>query len=106
MTRRPIFQVVNGDSTLGLLQESTVPGKAVVWPDMLMEGPLRAGPGGEFDWAARARFLAKSESVHRPGFSAQALEQRRGRPAKSRTGNRPAFEVLNPLQARALLTVY
>lgn len=46
MTRGAIFHVVNGDSTLGLFQESTVPGKAVVWPYMLMEGPLRAGHGG------------------------------------------------------------
>lgn len=35
---RPMFHVVNGDSTLALLHKAAIPGEFMVWPDMLMEG--------------------------------------------------------------------
>jgi hypothetical protein len=56
--------VVNGDSTLALLRKTAVPGEFLVFPDMLMEGPLIRSKG-ELDWTARAGFLAKEYGVPR-----------------------------------------
>lgn len=61
----PSFHVVNGDSTLALLRKTAVPGEFLVWPDMLMEGPLiRASDGGPH-WPSRAAFLASRYGIPR-----------------------------------------
>ena len=58
------LHVVNGDSTLGLLRKAAVPGEFLVFPDMLMEGPLIRRKEG-LDRAARAEFLTKEYGVPR-----------------------------------------
>jgi hypothetical protein len=60
---RPSFHVLNGESTLALLRKTAVPGEFLVWPDMLMEGPLACGKDGRPDAARRAAFLAGSYGV-------------------------------------------
>lgn len=55
---RPHFHVLNGEATLAILRRTAVPGEFLVWPDMLMEGPLSGGRGGRPDPAQRAAFLA------------------------------------------------
>lgn len=61
----PRFHVLNGDATLALLRKAAVPGEAIVFPDMLMEGPLPRGRGGRLDWPSRAAFLAARYGVPR-----------------------------------------
>lgn len=61
----PRFHVLNGGATLAILREAAVPGESVVFPDMLMEGPLPRGRDGRLDWAARASFLAARFGVPR-----------------------------------------
>lgn len=62
---RPKFHVLNGDATLALLRKAAVPGEFMVWPDMLMEGPLRRRKDGSLDRGARAAFLAAHYGVAR-----------------------------------------
>lgn len=61
----PSFHVLNGDSTLALLRQTAVPGEFLVWPDMLMEGPLLRGRDGGPAWPSRAAFLASRYGIPR-----------------------------------------
>lgn len=71
---RPMFHVVNGDSTLALLHEAAIPGEFMVWPDMLMEGPLIRRPDGKVDKASRARFLSLNYGVPREVVAARSRD--------------------------------
>lgn len=68
---RPMFHVVNGDSTLALLHKAAVPGEFMVWPDMLMEGPLIRKPDGKVDASSRATFLSRNYGVPREKVAAR-----------------------------------
>lgn len=61
----PSFHVLNGDGTLALLRKTAVPGEFLVWPDMLMEGPLKRGQNGRPDSSSRAAFLSSDYGVPR-----------------------------------------
>jgi hypothetical protein len=66
-----LLHVVNGESTLGTLRESGVPGEMHSWFDMLMEGPLP--DGSEAGWQRRAAALAATYGLD----AGQFLEARR-----------------------------
>lgn len=63
--------MVNGDSTLALLQKAAIPGEFMVWPDMLMEGPLIRAADGAVDAASRADFLSANYGVPRKAVMAR-----------------------------------
>ena len=66
-----MFHVVNGDSTLALLHKAAIPGEFMVWPDMLMEGPLIRKADGTVDAASRADFLSANYGVPRKAVTAR-----------------------------------
>lgn len=68
---RPSFHVLNGDSTLLLLRKTAVPGEFLVWPDMLMEGPLECGKDGRPLPAQRAAFLAETYGASKAAAAAR-----------------------------------
>lgn len=57
--------IVNGGHTLAALRRTAVSGEFLVWPDMLMEGPLPVRPDGSLDWPARAAFLSARFGIPR-----------------------------------------
>ncbi len=54
-----MLHILNGDSTLDLLKETSLKGKFVVFREMLMEGPVTSVKGRKdaVDWKSRAAFL-------------------------------------------------
>jgi hypothetical protein len=57
------LHVTNGDSTAGLLRRAGLAGGALVWADVLHEGPVPEGLDGDGLRRARARFLAGMDGV-------------------------------------------
>ncbi len=58
-----MLHVLNGDSTLALLKQSTVKGDFLVWKEMLMEGPTPEVKKGELDWKGRSVYLKNSFGI-------------------------------------------
>ncbi|MDB5104975.1 MAG: sigma-70 family polymerase sigma factor [Fibrobacteres bacterium] len=55
-----MLHILNGDTTLNLIKESSVKGTFLVWKDMLMEGPVSPT---KIDWKARAEFLNRNYGI-------------------------------------------
>ncbi len=58
-----MLHVLNGDSTLALLKQSTVKGDFLVWKEMLMEGPTPEVKTGGLDWKGRSVYLKNSFGI-------------------------------------------
>jgi hypothetical protein len=51
-----MLHILNGQSTLDLLKQTSIKGTFLVWKDMLMEGPVKESSKG-IDWSKRATYL-------------------------------------------------
>ena len=58
-----MIHLVNGQSTLGTLEKSSVPGEKFSIDDILMEGPVVDGLHSESSWETRADYLERCFSI-------------------------------------------
>lgn len=69
-----MLHILNGDSTFAKLRPLALPGRALVWRDALLDGPVPHGLRTEADWALRARALSAEQGVLAREFLAGVRE--------------------------------
>jgi hypothetical protein len=65
-----MIHLVAGDSALGTLRETSVPGDKFSIDDILMEGPIVDGLRSRSAWEYRAEFLQRDFSIEKSGYLA------------------------------------
>lgn len=59
-----ILHILNGDATLQVFEQTGLEGTAIVWREVLSEGPLEENIGSAGFWKTRAEFIGKT--FHEP----------------------------------------
>src|SRR5215831_15108087 len=72
-----MIHLVAGESALGTLKESSVPGEKFSIDDILMEGPIVDGLRTESSWTQRAEYLQSYFSISKPEYLAGKDERDR-----------------------------
>lgn len=63
-----MIHLINGDSTLGTLRETALPGDKFSIDDILMEGPIIDGLGTERAWNLRADYLERHFAIAKADY--------------------------------------
>jgi hypothetical protein len=72
-----MIHLVAGDSALGTLNETTVPGEKFSVDDILMEGPTVDGLHSEFSWQKRAEYLERYFAIPKSHYLSGNAQRRR-----------------------------
>ena len=83
-----MIHLVGGESALGTLKETSVPGEKFSIDDILMEGPVLDGLRSESSWNARADYLDRYFSI--PKFAYLSGNAERNRVLHESLKQRPA----------------
>ena len=70
-----IVHILNGDSTLETLQKSELEGHAIVWREMLCEGPLTKEVGSDEFWIQRYKFFKERLNVERLEYFDRVIKE-------------------------------
>lgn len=69
-----MLHVMNGDATFYALRSLRLSGRALVWRDALLDGPVPNGLKSDADWFARAKWMGKHAGADVPAYFAGARE--------------------------------
>ena len=72
-----MIHLVAGDSALGTLKETSVPGDKFSVDDILMEGPIVDGLHSESSWQKRADYLERYFSIPKSQYLSGNAQRRR-----------------------------
>ena len=69
------LHILNGDSTLALMNKARIPGSKAVWRDVLAEGPVTHDFASHVFWEIRTRFMSDFFGVIPVDFKAKCIDE-------------------------------
>lgn len=70
-----MLHILNGDSSLELFNETNLPGKTMVWREMLSEGKSDRHVGSDLFWKNRKQHLHKEMKVPSSGYLSKVISE-------------------------------